>query len=129
MKKQFCNSFLIAYIKKRLFGTPDNNQNLFLILQKVTHFRVYLVDVTLQDVDALSRGSKRQLNYTVLGPCYYNTKNLDQTSFPNRAVKTFLFRGIILKIRKSLRWGTSDSMKLSKWDHVMSLPDKRKPPP
>ena len=50
-------------------------------------------------------------------------KNLNQTSFPNRAVKTFsvathLFRGIILNIRKSLRWGTSDSMKLSTRDNV-----------
>ena len=52
-------------------------------------------------------------------------KNLNQTSFPNRAVKTFsvathLFRGIILFTRKSLRWGTSDSMKLSTRDNVGS---------
>ena len=51
-------------------------------------------------------------------------KNLDQTSFPNRAVKTFyvathLFRDIILNMRNSLRWGTSNSMKLSKWDYVV----------
>ena len=44
----------------------------------------------------------------------------------NRAVKTFsvathLFRGIILNIRKSLRWGTSDSMKLSTWDYVKTV--------
>ena len=50
-------------------------------------------------------------------------KNLNQTSFPNRAVKTFsiathLFRGIILFSRKSLWWGTSDSMKLSTRDYV-----------
>ena len=35
------------------------------------------------------------------------------------SVTTHLFRGIILNIRKSLRWGTSDSMKLSKWDYVV----------
>ena len=51
-------------------------------------------------------------------------KNLNQTSFPNRAVKkisvaTHLFRGIILFTRKSLRWGTSDSMKLSTRDNVI----------
>ena len=50
-------------------------------------------------------------------------KNLDQTSFPIRAVKTFsvathLLRGIILFIGKSLRFGTSHYMKLSKWDYV-----------
>ena len=50
-------------------------------------------------------------------------KNLNHTSFPNRAVKTFsvathLFRGIILFTRKSLRWGTSDSMKLCTRDNV-----------
>ena len=49
---------------------------------------------------------------------------MDQTSFPNRAVKTFsvvthLFKGIILNIRKSLRSGTFDSMKLSTWDYVI----------
>ena len=48
---------------------------------------------------------------------------MDQTSFPNRAVKTIsvathLFRGIILNTRKNLRWGTCNSMKLSKWDYV-----------
>ena len=53
-------------------------------------------------------------------------KNLDRTSFPNRAVKIFsvathLFSGIILKIRKTLRWGTPKSMKLSKWDYVYSF--------
>ena len=53
-------------------------------------------------------------------------KNLNQTSFPNRAVKTFsvathLFRGIILFTRKSLRWGTSDSMKLSTRDNVYTI--------
>ena len=58
--------------------------------------------------------------------------NFDQTSFPNRADKTFsgathLFRGIILNIRKSLRWGTSDSMKLYKWDYVGGLLTTRKP--
>ena len=57
-------------------------------------------------------------------------KNLNQTSFPNRAVKTFsvathLIRGIILFTRKGLRWGTSDSMKLSKWDYVNVLSTKR----
>ena len=50
-------------------------------------------------------------------------KNLNQTSFTNRAVKTFsvaahLFRGIITFTRKSLRWGTSDSMKISTRDNV-----------
>ena len=50
-------------------------------------------------------------------------KNLNQTSFPNRAVKTFsvathLFRGIILFTRKSLRLGTFDFMKLSTRDNV-----------
>ena len=50
----------------------------------------------------------------------------DQTSFLNRTVKTFsvatyLFRGIILNIRKNLRWGTSDSMKLSTWDYVCTV--------
>ena len=53
-------------------------------------------------------------------------KNLDKTSFPNRAGKIFsiathLFRGIILNIRKSLRGGTSDSTKLSKWDYVFLI--------
>ena len=50
-------------------------------------------------------------------------KKLNQTSFPNRAVKTFsvathVFRGIILFTRKSLRWVTSVSMKLSTRDNV-----------
>ena len=62
------------------------------------------------------------LNLTVTQcqcPATIYIKNLDQTSFPNRAVKIFsvathLFRGI----RKSLRWGTSNSMKLYKWDYV-----------
>ena len=40
-----------------------------------------------------------------------------------RAVKSFsvathLFRGIIIKIRKSLRWGTPNSVKISKWHYV-----------
>ena len=53
-----------------------------------------------------------------------NIKNLAQTSFPNRAVKTFsvsthFFRGTILNIRKSFRWGTSDSMKPIKCDSVI----------
>ena len=57
------------------------------------------------------------------GPASIYIKNLYQPLFPNRAVKTFsvathLFRGIILNIRKSLKWGTSDSMKLSTWDYV-----------
>ena len=34
------------------------------------------------------------------------------------SVATHLFRGIILNIRKSFRWGTSDSIKLFKWDYV-----------
>ena len=60
------------------------------------------------------------------GPATIYVKNLDQTSFPNRAVKTFsvathLFRGIILLTRKSLRWGTSDCMKLSTRDNVWGL--------
>ena len=43
--------------------------------------------------------------------------------FPNRTVKTFsvvthLFRDIVLYIRKSIRWGTFDSMELYKWDYV-----------
>ena len=50
-------------------------------------------------------------------------KNLDPTSFPYSAVKTFSvathhFRGIILNFGINLWWGTSDSMKLSKWDFV-----------
>ena len=45
----------------------------------------------------------------------------------NRTVKTFsvathLFRGMILNISKSLGWGTSDSMKLSKWYYVRGYP-------
>ena len=52
-------------------------------------------------------------------------KNLNQTSFANRAVKTFsvathLFRGIILFTRKRLRWGTSGPMKLSTRDNVIT---------
>ena len=55
-----------------------------------------------------------------------NMKNLDQTYFPNRAVKTFSFaihhvRGIILNIGKSLRWGTYDSTKFFKWDYVLIM--------
>ena len=58
------------------------------------------------------------------GPATIYINNLEHTSFPNRTVKknsvaTQLFRGIILNIRKSLRWGASDSMKLSKWDYVV----------
>ena len=70
--------------------------------------------------------AKYSLATQCYGPATINMKNLDQTSFPNRAVKTFsvathLFRGIILNIGKSLRWGTSDFIKLSKWDYVRSL--------
>ena len=67
---------------------------------------------------------KDNLTKQCYGPANIYINNFDQTSYPsNRAVKTFsvathLFRGIILNIRKSLRWGTSDSMKLSKWDYV-----------
>ena len=51
---------------------------------------------------------------------------LGNVTFSNSTVKTFsvathLCRGIILNIRKSLRWGTSDSMKLSQWDYVVDL--------
>ena len=58
------------------------------------------------------------------GPATINMKNLDQTSLPKRAVKTFsvaihLFRGILLNIGKFLRWSTSDSMTLFKWDYVL----------
>ena len=61
--------------------------------------------------------------YSCEGPATIYIKNLDQTSFSNRDVKTFsvathLFRGIILNIRRSLRWGTSGSLKLSTWDYV-----------
>ena len=35
------------------------------------------------------------------------------SAFQSFSVATHLFRGIILKIRKSLRWGTAISMKLS----------------
>ena len=53
-------------------------------------------------------------------------KNLDKTSFPNRAGKIFsitthFFSGIILNIKKSLRGVTSDSMKLSKLDYVFLI--------
>ena len=57
------------------------------------------------------------------GAATINMKNLDPTSFPTRTVNTFsvatnLFRGIIINIGQCLRWGTSDSLKLSKWDYV-----------
>ena len=65
------------------------------------------------------------------GPATIYIKNLDKTSFPNRTVKTFsvathFFRGIILNISKSLRCGTSDFMKLSKWDYVGGVLNRTK---
>ena len=75
---------------------------------------------------ALYRGREKTVrlhNVRALLPAN-NIKNLAQTSFPNRAVKTFsvsphFFRGTILNIRKSFRWGTSDSMKPIKCDYVI----------
>ena len=34
------------------------------------------------------------------------------------SVDTNLFKGIIIKIRKCLRWGTLDSVKLCEWQYV-----------
>ena len=69
---------------------------------------------------------QRHIGAQCKGPATIHIKNLDQTSFPYRAVKTFsvathLLRGIILNIRECFRWGTSDSRKLSTWDYVDSL--------
>ena len=55
--------------------------------------------------------SKPVISQLAVVPKTIYIKNLDQNSFPNRTVKTFsvatrLFRGILLNIRKSLRWGT-----------------------
>ena len=76
--------------------------------------------------NAPSSGSKSQLSYIVLPRALLLFTSRVWTSFPHRTVKTFsftthLFRGIILNIRKSLRWGTSISIKLSKWDYVAVL--------
>ena len=39
------------------------------------------------------------------------------------SVATHLFRVIIFKIRKSLRWGTPNSVKLSEWQYVQVYQD------
>ena len=59
----------------------------------------------------------------VLGPFYCQHQDLFLASFLKRAIKSYsvathLFRGIIVIIRKSLRWGTPDSVKLSEWHYV-----------
>ena len=52
MTKQSYSLFIIALIKYTLLGTSDNNQKRFSILQKKKiNFRLYLGDVTLQDVN------------------------------------------------------------------------------
>ena len=90
-----------------MFGTPDTNKKTFFkTAKKVIHFRLYLVDVTLQFVilSYMQRhlgAEKDSEAQQCWAPATINMKNLDQTSFPNRAVKTFsvakhLFRGIKL---------------------------------
>ena len=75
---------------------------------------------------APSRGSLRQLpelSCRALGPFYYQHQGIILGLFFKTAIKSFsvathLFRGIIITIRKSLRWGTTNPLKLSEWHHV-----------
>ena len=124
---EFCTSFLIASMKQTWFGTPDNNQKTFFQTAKKSNSLQalsYRCNIARCDLKICHLGAAIASQATKCqGPATINMKNLDQTSFPYRAVKTFsvathLFRGIILNIGKSLRWGTTNSMKLFKWDYV-----------
>ena len=55
-----------------------------------------------------------KLSSRVLGTFYYQHEIFV-------SVATHLFRGIIIKFRKSLRWGTTTPMKLPEWHHVRQL--------
>ena len=59
----------------------------------------------------------------MLGPFYCQHQRFVSHLILKRDIKSFsvdthLFRGIIIKIRNSLRWGTLDSVKLSEWHYV-----------